>query len=410
MRKATLIAALFLLTPTVSQAKTLEELLVEKGVITKGEAAGSTSAAASKVYWNNGTRVDFPDTGFTTTIATQLQTRYTFSDNDESVGEQNTSSFDVHRARLIVSGTALNKEFSYRLSTDFIGGRDTDNPDSPAVRDAYIQWQPCLDDLGVRLGAFKTGISRQFNTDQSALQFVDRSTASEYFTLGRQNGAALMKTFADGMVEASAAIFNGSSTFEGPNQTGVDTLHTGVASVRINPMGKMNAYEEGDLDYTEDAALSLGAAYAYGEANDNSADPFNSSGNGSETNTINVDANLKYQGLSVAGEYFHQNVNLDQGSDVSPSGFYAQAGYFLTPKKLELAARYGYTDCDNGNASGVCAGYDSISEAAATINYFFWRNSLKAQLGYSHQSSDQTDTSASDVKNNRYVFQLSSYF
>jgi phosphate-selective porin len=402
MRKATLIAALFLLTPTVSQAKTLEELLVEKGVITKGEAAGSTSAAASKVYWNNGTRVDFPDTGFTTTIATQLQTRYTFADNDEGVGQVNTSSFDVHRARLIVSGTALNKEFSYRLSTDFVGGTDTDNPDSPAVRDAYIQWQPCLDDLGVRLGAFKTGISRQFNTDQSALQFVDRSTASEYFTLGRQNGAALMKTFADGMIEASAAIFNGSSDGEGPNLSGTDTLHTGVASVRVNPMGKMNAYEEGDLDYTEDTALSLGAAYAYGDATNAKL--------GNETNTINVDANLKSNGLSLSGEYFHQNVNPDEGSDVSPSGFYAQAGYFLTPKKLELAARYGYTDCDNGKASGVCAGFDSISEAAATINYFFWRNSLKAQLGYSHQASDLTDTSASDVKNNKYVFQLSSYF
>jgi hypothetical protein len=83
MRKATLVAALLLLTPAVSQAKTLEELLVEKGVITKGEAAGASDSSASKLYWNQGTRVEFPDNGFTTSIATMLQTRYSFNDRDE---------------------------------------------------------------------------------------------------------------------------------------------------------------------------------------------------------------------------------------------------------------------------------------------------------------------------------------
>ena len=100
MRKAMLLAALLLLTPAISQAKTLEELLIEKGVITKGEAGGVSDAGASKVYWNRGTRIDFPDTGFTTSIATQIQARYAFTDNDEDSGERNTSSFSLRRARL----------------------------------------------------------------------------------------------------------------------------------------------------------------------------------------------------------------------------------------------------------------------------------------------------------------------
>ncbi len=404
MRKATLVAALLLLTPAVSQAKTLEDLLVEKGVITKGEAAGASDAGASKVYWNQGTRVDFPDTGFTTNIATLLQTRYAFTDQDEKAGLKNTSSFDVNRARLIISGTALNKEFTYMLSTDFISAPDSDanSGQSPSVRDAYIDWKPCNDDSGVRLGAFKSAISRQFNTNQQSMQFADRSRASEYFTLGRQNGAMAYTTLADGMIEANAALFNGNTDGEGANTSGVDTHHTGVASVRVNPTGKMNVREEGDIDWTEELATSVGVAYAYADRSSGTLGGVNDS----ETNLINVDANLKYMGWGIHAEYFNRNNNNNGVGE--PSGFYAQAGYYFMPKKMELAARYGYTDCDNGLASGTCAGNDSISEASATLNYYFWRHSLKAQLGYDFVNTDAM--AGSDVNSNRYIFQLSSYF
>lgn len=400
MRKATLVAALLLLTPAVSQAKTLEDLLVEKGVITKGEAAGASDSGASKVYWNQGTRVEFPDTGFTTSIATMLQTRYAFTDRDEDAGLRNTSSFDVNRARLIVSGTAMNKEFSYMLSTDFISAPDSDanNGASPAVRDAYIDWKPCNDDSGIRLGAFKTAFSRQFNTDQQSMQFVDRSAVSEFFTIGRQNGAMAYGALADGMITGSAAILNGDSDGEGANTSGVDTRHTGVVAVRLNPTGSMNVAEEGDVDWTEELATSVGVSYAYEDRE--------TAGSTNQSGLINVDANAKYMGLGLHAEYFA--ANNDTGFSGDPSGFYAQGGYFFVPKKLEVAARYGYTDCDDGTATGTCVGNDNINEVSATINYYFWRHSLKAQLGYDFVNTDSV--SGDDVNSNRYIFQLSSYF
>jgi phosphate-selective porin OprO/OprP len=403
MRKATLVAALLLLTPAVSQAKTLEELLVEKGVITKGEAAGASDSSASKLYWNQGTRVEFPDNGFTTSIATMLQTRYSFNDRDEDAGLTNSSSFDVNRARLIVSGTALNREFSYMLSTDFIAAPDSDaNFDqSPSVRDAYIDWRPCNDDMGIRMGAFKTQVSRQFNTNQQSMQFVDRSNVSEYFTIGRENGAMAYGSFAEGMISASAGIFNGESTNEGPNTSGLDTRHTGVASLRINPTGRMDVSEEGDIDWTEELATSIGAVYAYSDY----AQTSDAGTTTDDANLVNIDANLKYMGFSLHGEYFVGNSDLNG----DPSGFYVQGGYFFVPKRWEIAGRYSQTNCDDGLASGQCVGLDSISETAASLNYHFWRHNLKAQLGYAHVNSDATGAK-DDIRENRYVFQLSSYF
>ena len=59
MRKLTIIAALLLLIPSIAQAKSLEDLLVEKGVITKSEARGAHHEMGSKVYWQGGSRIDF---------------------------------------------------------------------------------------------------------------------------------------------------------------------------------------------------------------------------------------------------------------------------------------------------------------------------------------------------------------
>lgn len=403
LKRASLVVAAFLfLSPAAVRAKTLEELLVEKGVITKVEAAG-TSGAPAKVYWNQGTRVDVPDQGFTSSVATLLQTRYAFTDVSGEDDTPNTSSFDVNRARLIISGTALNRAFAYMLSADFVSAPDSDANfgQSPSVRDAYLDWRPCNDETGLRMGAFKTAISRQFNTDQQSMQFADRSRVSEYFTLGRENGGKVFGGLADGVIEASAAVFNGDSAGEGPNGAGVDTQMTGIASVRVNPTGRMNVAEEGDVDWTEEVATSVGAVYAY-------ADQFANGGGegpGADANLVNVDANVKYLGWALHAEYFNQDIVGDGGD---PSGVYVQSGYYLIPKKIEFAARYGYTDCDNGAGQGMCFGMEAVNEASAYLSYHFWRHNLKAQLGYDFVRMDALQ--GVNSRSNRYLFQVSSFF
>lgn len=407
MRKVTLLAAL-LLAPAVSQAATLEDLLVEKGVITKGEAAAATGSAGSKVYYNKGTRIDFPDSGFTMGVNTFLQTRYTFTDNDDASDEGNTSSFDVKRARIIVSGTALNEEFSYKVEGDFVS-QENDGRSSAGLKDGYIMWHAC-DWADVKMGQFKINYGRQFVNSDAKLQFADRSATSDYFTLSRQNGLAGTARFADDTLWVTGGIYNGESDGErGENTEGVDTRHTGAVSVRWNPMGSMDAYEEGDVDWTEDMALSFGAAYARVSAN--TADFGGGFGETVNANLISVDANMKYMGWSLHAELFN---NASEGDDSNierePTGFYIQGGYFIDPKTIELAARYGYTDCDDGQAAGECAGLDNANEVTAGINYYWWKHQLKAQLNYSFVNEDIAGPGGDDLNTNRWIFQLSSFF
>lgn len=401
MRKASILAALLLLAPSISHAKTLEDLLVEKGVISKGEAKEATGNAPAKVYYNGGTRVDFADAGFTTKINTLIQTRYTFFDGDEDIGDHNVSSFDVERAKLYITGNALHEEFSYALVSQFAG-------EGAHLDDAWLRWNGC-DWFSVQMGQWKTGVSRQFVSGDQNLQFADRSIASEYFDLGRQAGAMVTTSLMDGALTLGAGIYNGESDGEGQNASGVDTKHTGILNARYNVMGKQDPYVEGDIDWTEEAALNVGAAYGHANYNRTTGTGDAAFLNDTGADIVNIDANFKYMGLGISGEYYVANVNPDVGEDQSPQGFYVQAGYFLKPKTLEVAARYALIDCDDGKAGGVCgAGLDSINEAGVSVNYHWWKNQLKAQLGYDLVSYDVLGD-GDNSNANRWILQLSAY-
>jgi hypothetical protein len=430
MRKASFLTALLLLVPTVSHAKTLEELLIEKGVITKGEAANTsaTGNAGAKLFYNEGTRIEFPDAGFSTKIQTLIQTRYTFTQNDEhfartpgslNLGSNraNTSSFDVQRARLIVSGTALYQEFAYRLETDFVGtandgGTSAQTNKAPDVKDAYIAWQPC-EEYTSKLGQFHVLISRQNQSDPGKLLLPDNSVVTTGFAFPRSQGFSQSADFADGKFQIAGGVYNGTSDGEGINSTGQDTPVLGVGVLRFNPTGKMDVYEEGDVNYTEDMATSIGLVYLHSDAHNNVTT--NPASRAIETNIeeVNADLNLKYRGLSLQGEYFWGRPDQTHGNfdAPDPKGGYVQVGYFVKPKTWELAARYGYVDCADGRAGGLCAGNDKINEAMGGINYYWWKHQLKTQLAYGIvNEAQQGSPTGRDINTEKWIFQVSGYF
>ncbi len=401
MRKSIVLAALVLLAPGVSQAKSLEDLLVEKGVITKGEARAASSGGPAKVYWNGGTRVGFPDAGFDFGINTLIKTRYTFTDNDEDSGAGNTSSFDVTHGRIILHGSALNNEFESHLNVDFVSNTDGDSK-SPELLDAVITWNAC-DNSSFSMGQWKTGIGRQFLADDETLQFADRSITSDFFNLGRQAGAGVDLDF--GSVTVGAAIFNGESTGEGINRSGTDTRHTGVANVRWDALGEMNVLEEGDIDGTDGVALNFGAAYAYSQTTDDTAGQI-------DRQSVSVDGNLKASGASLHSEIFWTRYDPeDSTTSVEPAGAYIQGGYFVLPKELEVAGRYAIVDCEDPAApsnNGInCTGNDQVHQATAGLNYYFWRHNIKAQFNIDYINVEPEEGDNSNTV--RYILAVQSY-
>lgn len=392
MRKLLTLVTLALIAPAISQAKTLDELLADKGVIKRAEAKGAAMGGSSKVYYNDGSRFEF-DNGFTAQVNTVVRTGYTYTDGDDDVAENN-SSFNVDNARVILSGTALHNEFSYMVEAEFANGANSEIGDTTSrILDAWIAWHPC-ENSTVKMGSFRTFVSRQWNTDVTKLQFVDRTDASNYFTQGRQNGIMGSMKFGE-MVNVSAGMWNGLSDGEGQNLGGNDTDHAGAVAVRLNPWGNIDPFSEGDVE-DSDGGMSIGFGYHF--------DASNVAGEQFDTEIYNADFVFKQSGFSFAGEFFYADQESDLGGeDFQPLGFYAQAGFFVQPK-LELAVRYGHIDYDDQGD------VEKSHQAGASINYYWWAHHLKAQLGYDHYIEENAVGGSEDLKTNRYSLLLSGWF
>lgn len=409
MRKYGFIAAsLLFLAPVASQAKTLEELLVEKGVITRAEASSASSAAHSKVYYNKGTNIDSGDAGITTKFNVGLQPRYTFTDNDDESGTPNVSSFDMNLARVEMTGSAMDGEWEYKLQGDWARS-GADKPNDTRLSDAYVQWNNC-DWSHIRFGQFKVGAGRQYRVSDFASQFADRDTfPTQVFNYGRQQGIAGGLDLLDGRWTIGAGIFNGLSVGEGQNLPGNDRKHVGAVETNFAIMGKQKRGVEGDIDFTEDFAWDVGGSFVYSDENypateDKMADRF-------KVHTISADTGMKYKGFSLVGEYYWQDIDSRaRDTDKSDNGAYVQLGYFLQPKKWEVAARWGLLSCDEESIYDVCQGIDDVNEVGAAINYYMMGHNLKAGLNYSREEVDPLAEGASNYKRNRWIFQVSSFF
>jgi len=172
-----------------------------------------------------------------------------------------------------------------------------------------------------------------------------------------------------------------------------------------NIMGRPG-YGEGDLAYSETPQMAIGGGVAYNPGVNTSTDnafvgidlanlnfrrQLATFGNGRQLGwgivnyfTHAFDGVFKYRGFSLQGEYYFKNIErtfkgvpcLQTAGSGGPctaqapgllgnsTGFYVQSGYYLIPRKVEVAARYSYWDPDT-NASG-----DLIKQVDASLNWF----------------------------------------
>jgi hypothetical protein len=179
-----------------------------------------------------------------------------------------------------------------------------------------------------------------------------------------------------------------------------------TARLNFNIMGRPG-YGEGDMVYSETPQLAVGGGYAYNPgintqtdnafvgidlANLNVRRQLATFGNGRQLgwgivdySTYAFDGVFKYRGFSLQGEWYWKNIDRHQkglpcmqtasqtstactalapGLLGNATGWYVQAGYFLIPRKLQVAARYSYWDPDT-KAAG-----DLIKQVDVALSYY----------------------------------------
>ncbi len=338
-----------------------------------------------------------------------------FGDYRANRSEQETTSFNLRRLRLYAMGHLFNPDFKYFIQ---IRGETAENAQAPgslqlldwSFASSHVPW------LNVQLGQYKVFFNRAQINSTASMQFAERALVMDAFTASgldrRDIGLTVLNdeelypvNYYVGLFNGNGPSFNrlGSFVSEGPQEgTAASPAQRNInANTRLDVdrlmlAGRLNwnvmgrpGYGEGDLVYSETPQVAVGGGYAYNPAintstnnggigidlaNLNNRRQLATFGNGRQLgngiidySTWTLDAVAKYRGWSMQGEYYFKNVDRhDKGKQLGhASGWYAQGGYYLIPRKLELAARYAYWDPDT-NAAG-----DLIKEVSLAASYYF---------------------------------------
>lgn len=392
-------------------AKTLEDVLKEKGVITEQDYQEVTKSKPVNYKVGEGFNFLSPDEKFKMNIGSCLQVRYTLLDSDDvngSIPGKDYSKFELKRIKMYFNGHAYSKDLTYKLMINFanITGGTTNN--GGLLEETWMNYR-LLDEVQFRFGQDKVQFGRQFITSSAMQQFVDSSVVTTAFVPGYDTGLAINGKVAGGLFNYSIAGLGGL----GQNTFRATTDNAFTARVVVNPLGDMK-YAESDMDNSKKPLVSVGANYFHDTLN--SAEQaagsnllnFNAAKKGwfaignplsaaakqlgtaatpevIDYDTAGIDTAFKCHGFSAQAEYFFGKAHgRKSGNNLLAQGFYGQAGYFVIPRKLEVAARYSYID-PNRDVSN-----DHWVETTGAVSWYVNQHNLKVQADVTNVHKQKT--------------------
>jgi len=368
-----------------AQAKTLEDILKEKGVITEADYKEVTKSKPLDYKLGKGFTFTSADEKFQLSLGGRIQFGYSFLDKD---GGQDTSKFDVPKARLIAQGYVFDKNLTYKM--EFDPRQLASSNTKGGLQDVFINYK-IMDELQFLVGQTKVKYAYSMIQSDAQLMFVNRVPWIGVFAPGYELGAFAYGKFAGGIVDYAISGTNGDGQTNAAN-----TNHNAFAArVALSPLGNM-AMDEPDLAISKKPLFTVGANYFYNNLNDaeNTSAYGGKWNNHSDLQNFGFDAHFKWMGLALQGEaLWAQGDKKDTGNGERAMGWYTQLGYNITPK-IGLAVRYSQYD-PNRAVSG-----DLETEQIGAVSYYFEKHNLKVQadIGNIHKQVRATGARNDDMQ------------
>jgi phosphate-selective porin OprO/OprP len=364
-----------------AQAKTLEDILKEKGVITEADYKEVTKSKPIDYKLGKGFTFTSADEKFQLSLGGRMQFRYTFMDKDSG---SDTSQFNAQRIRLIAQGYAYSKDFTYKMEIDPRVLADSAGTNSRGgLLDCFINYK-VMDELQFLVGQTKVKYGYSMIQADAALMFVDRAPNYTSMVPGYEIGAYAYGKLFNGFADYAISATNG----DGQTNAGATNHNAFTARVALSPLGAM-ANDEPDLAISKKPLFTVGANYFYNDlnTNDDNQSAYGKfwTANGKDLQNFGFDAHFKWMGIAVQGEVLYS-----QGKDSADLGkramiWYTQAGYMITPK-IGLAVRYSQFDPNRAKTA------DLQSEQIGAVSYYFDKHNLKVQadVGNIHKQTGAT--------------------
>jgi phosphate-selective porin OprO/OprP len=423
----------------MNRIEELEKKQTERAV-TSAEAvkkAAEAEKSGLRAGYDKGFYIKTEDGNFLLKTNVVLQFRYDYINFDKMVNanKENWSNFYLRRARLIFTGNAPNKDWTYRLYVQLepSGGVNLHDAFVTWKQYPYAQiqfgraklpyglnfWQAATRLNGVERSIFSGETdadgkkdSRKWPGGNANFQLSNEDSVTKFplggFNLYRSQGVQLQGDIdmlgRNGFLQYWAGIYNGRNTKDMPN---LDTLPLWVGRIAINPLGKFNFSQQGDIDNSQSPKVAFLISGFYDtdrlnkirsatDGSEQSVDAYDVHGSG-----YDLAAAFRYRGFSLDTEYAYDRLEQDREGGNTWDRFACRfdAGYFVIPKKFEIVARYAYVqrmednDVAKSNASGlglvsVNGGINNaieknLQEYTLGLNYYLYGHNLKLMVDYS---------------------------
>jgi hypothetical protein len=385
----------------------------------KKKIADISPAKLKAGYGKKGFYLESLDGKFHLAMSGRVQVLYTFNDRESDVnttatttspGDRDTSSFRLRRGRLVWDGHAFTKDLKYHLNLETPG-----TTQGTHLLDYYVNYSG-LPEIGkyvaIKGGQFKVPFSRQRLNSSSSFQLIDRSIVNDEFNLDRDVGVDFHRNLFGEKFEYHLGIFTGHGTNRRTENADNNMLYVG--RIAWHPFGFFD-YKETDYDHSKSLMATVGFAAAHNAGGEIRTGAVRTAvSDDLYMNLFTIDGGLKYKGFSLLTEAFLRSLREPAGVSTRSNrtngiGYMVQGGYFVIPKRLEVASRYAWLDREfnkDKDDVAILVGegttrrtLGSDEEITFGLNYYFNGHKNKLQADVSRLDQGFLRTSSASLVN-----------
>ena len=306
-----------------------------------------------------------------------LQAQMDAGDQGDARFPDKNTRFYLRRARLNATGK-FQEDFEFKIELDLAGSLGKTSGLRAQMTDGYIFWNH-YKGLGVRVGQFKSPFGFEQLYADPRLFTLERTLVNDRLTLGRQIGAQVEGSLLDKHLAYSLGAFNGTGANNNFNDNNKLAWVGRLAATPWRGGDKQNPASwsvGGDAFTSDDVALSQPSDFGF-DSTPTTADRDNLFTG--KHKGWGLDSQLQLGRFDVWGEYLRarfEPVSRRPRPTLESDGWYAQAGWFAIPKKLQLVAKY---DTFDPNRDAVD---DDTNTVTLGVNYLVRGDDIKLQADY----------------------------
>ncbi|MXW22491.1 MAG: hypothetical protein F4006_03960 [Candidatus Dadabacteria bacterium] len=334
-----------------------------------------------KVKTKKGTGLTFQTADKNYKMRMRLRGQFLANYINSDGGDNEGLGFRVRRLRVVWDGNAFAPWMKYKVEYDL-----SRNGELKDIKLSFAKNRA----LVPVVGQYKVPFNKERLNSSSALQLVGRSIITDYFEYGRDIGGGVYGLLGDGMILYDFGLFQCQGANEKIDKDNTGVLWAGRVQAAILG-GKAKKIKE---NFARKPTLIVGVAVAGIDVEEGSKDSNigihegeRDLSAGGKATSFTADVNYRDPRFNLIGEYIGRWVNPDEtGIETAYDyGFRVQGGFFLIPKKIELASRYARVTLDEGAGNDL----DNVWTFTQGLNYYLSGNhKWKIQLDYTFQREE----------------------